>query len=110
MKTTLQLYCQYQMSSMNNYTGTNPAEHYEGLIHDSVYRFLKEHRFTSALVWEKVQDKISMCQDGYLIFDDSVLDKRHSFDIAGVRRQWSGKCTRHHQRNRRHQSGILQST
>ncbi len=44
------------------------------------------------MVWEKVRDKISMSQDGYLIFDDSVLDKNFSFDIAGVRRQWSGNA------------------
>ncbi len=92
MKATLQLYCQYQMSSFINYTGTYLAEHYEGLSHDSVYRFLKEHEFTARLLWDRVKDNIVQCEYGCLIFDDTVLDKNYSFEIEGVRRQWSGNA------------------
>jgi hypothetical protein len=92
MKTTLNLYCRYQMSGMNNFTATNLAEHYEGLSHDSVHRFLKEHRFTPLMVWENVRDKLEPCEEGYVIFDDTVLDKNYSFEIDLVRSQWSGNA------------------
>jgi len=90
MKATLQLYGQYLMTTPINYTCTNLADHVEKLNHDDVYRFLKHHQFRPALVWEKARDKIEQCEDGYLIFDDTVLDKRYSYEIEGVRKQWSG--------------------
>lgn len=31
---------------------------------------------------------------GYLLFDDTVIDKRHSFSTELVRRQWSGNAKR----------------
>lgn len=92
MKTTRQIYCQYLLSSQINYTGTHLAEHVEGLDHNSVYRFLKGDRLTPSLVWEKVQPLLAQSEDGYLLFDDTVLDKSHSFQISGVRRQYSGNA------------------
>jgi len=92
MKTTRQIYCQYLLSSQINYTGTNLADHVTGLDHNSVYRFLKGDRLTSSLVWEKVKPLLAQSEDGYLLFDDTVLDKSHSFQISGVRRQYSGNA------------------
>ena len=92
MKTTRQIYCQYLLSSQINYTGTNLADHLDGLDHNSVYRFLKGDKLTPSLVWEKVKPLLPQSEDGYLIFDDTVLDKSHSFEISGVRRQYSGNA------------------
>ena len=92
MKTTRQIYCQYLLSSQVNYTGTNLAEHTDGLDHNSVYRFLKHERLTPSLVWEKVKPLLAQSPDGCLIFDDTVLDKSYSFEISGVRRQYSGNA------------------
>lgn len=33
-----------------------------------------------------------MSLEGYLVFDDTVLDKRYSFTIESVRRQYSGNA------------------
>lgn len=44
------------------------------------------------LVWENVQPYIVPSEDGYVLFDDTVLDKRHSFNIDLVRRQYSGNA------------------
>lgn len=90
MKTTLELYCQYLLNSQINYTCTNLADHFEGLSHDAVYRFLKNEKLTPKLVWEKVKPLICQSAEGYIIFDDTVLDKIHSFNITGVRKQYSG--------------------
>ena len=41
-------------------------------------------------VWLAVKDTIRHTENACLIFDDTVLDKRHSFHIELVRRQYSG--------------------
>ena len=92
MKTTRQIYCQYLLSSQINYTCTNLAEHLEGLDHNSVYRYLKSAKLTPRLLWEKAKQTLSESSDAYLIFDDTVVDKSYSFEIAGVRRQYSGNA------------------
>lgn len=92
MKTTRQIYCQYLLSSQINYTGTNLADHVDGLDHNSVYRFLKHEKLTPSLVWEKVHPLLVQSEDGYLLLDDTVLDKSSSHEIRGVRRQYSGNA------------------
>ncbi len=73
MKTNLQLYCKYLMSSNDNYTATNLSEHYYGLSHDSVTRFLKGQRLTLSLLWEKVKPLLIHNKDARIIVDDSVI-------------------------------------
>lgn len=90
MKTTSQLYCQYLLSSQINYTCTNLADHFADLSHDDVARFLKEEKLTPRMLWEKVNPLLTSRLEGYLIFDDVVLEKIHSTKIQGVRRQYSG--------------------
>ncbi len=92
MKTTRQIYCQYLLSSQINYTCTNLAEHLDGLDHNSVYRYLKREKLTPRLVWEKANQTLVATPNGYLIFDDTVVDKSYSFEIEGVRRQYSGNA------------------
>jgi hypothetical protein len=90
MKTTSQIYKQFLTSSQINYTGTYLADHIEGLNEDSVYRFLKQNHFTPHLVWEKAKKVVKLSEKGYILFDDTVLNKDASFDIEGVRKQYSG--------------------
>jgi len=80
------------LSSQINYTCTNLAEHLEGLDHNSVYRYLKSAKLTPRLLWEKAKQTLVESSDAYLIFDDTVVDKSYSFEIAGVRRQYSGNA------------------
>jgi hypothetical protein len=90
MKTTAQLYKQFLVSSQINYTCTYLSEHLEGLDENSIYRFLQNHRFRPRLVWEKTREVIKLSKNGYIIFDDTVLDKNFSFKIEGSRKQYSG--------------------
>ena len=90
MKTTSHLYCQYLLSSQINYTCTNLADHFAHLSHDDVSRFLKEEKLTPRMLWEKVSPLFTSRLEGYIIFDDLVLEKIHSSKIQGVRRQYSG--------------------
>src|SRR5512139_1709890 len=83
-------YCQYLLVSQINYTLTNFADHSEHFSHDAINRYLRGERITPRLVWENVRDQVVPTPHGYIVFDDTVLDKNASFAIALVRRQYSG--------------------
>ena len=86
------MYCQYLMVSQINYTCTNLADHVEGLDHNSVYRYLKHEKLTPRLIWEHAQKTLVMSKEGCIIFDDTVADKDYSYEIVGVRKQYSGNA------------------
>ena len=86
-------YCQYLLSSQINYTLTNFADHFEGLSHDKINHYLRNDKLSPKLVWEHVKGDIiepSSKEDGYILFDDTVIDKDFSFKIESVRKQYSG--------------------
>jgi hypothetical protein len=51
---------------------------------------LKEDKIVPSLLWQRFKDKITFSPEGYLVFDDTVLDKSYFREIEGIRRQWSG--------------------
>src|SRR5215218_3826171 len=85
-------YCQYLLVSQINYTLTNFANHSERLSHDAVNRYLRGERITPRLVWDNVRAQLVVTERGYVIFDDTVLDKNYSHSIELVRRQYSGNA------------------
>ena len=92
MRVTAQLYGQFLVSSQVNYTGTYLADHLDGLTHDKVRCFLKTQRFTPRKLWQQVRPEVVFSARGYVLFNDTVLDKHHSRRIELVRRQYSGKA------------------
>lgn len=85
-------YCQFLLVSQINYTLTYFAEHSEQFSHDAANRYLQGEKVTARLVWENVQGDIVLSPHGYLVFDDTVLDKNYSHQIEVVRRQYSGNA------------------
>jgi len=83
-------YCQYLLSSQINYTLTNFAEHTDQFSHDTINRYLAGEKITPHLVWENVKGQVEQIPSGYLVFDDTIVDKNFSFKMDLVRRQWSG--------------------
>lgn len=83
-------YCQYLLSSQVNYTLTNLAEHLKSFSHDAINRYLKGQKLSPRLLWEQVQPLLELDSEAYLIFDDTVLDKRFGPKIEVVPKQWSG--------------------
>lgn len=83
-------YCQYLLSSPINYTVKNLADHLEGVSHDRINRYLRGEKLTPRLLWDNVRPLLQPSQNAYLLFDDTVLDKRHSTSIELTRRQYSG--------------------
>lgn len=90
MKFTKLNYCQYLLSSQTNYTITNLAEHLEAISHDKINRYLLSEKLTPRLLWDNVKDVIEIDEEASLIFDDTVIDKRHSEEIELTRWQYSG--------------------
>ena len=88
-------YCQYLLGSHVNYTITNLSEHYNNLSHDHINRYLRKEKFLPSSIWDMVKNFIKFpecAQCGYILFDDTVLDKRYSNNIELVRRQYSGNA------------------
>src|ERR1039458_10355009 len=78
-------YCQYLLSSQTNWTLTNYAEHAEGMSHDRINRYLREAKLTPKLLWEQVKDDVVQSPNGFIVFDDPVLDRRHGREIEPLR-------------------------
>lgn len=87
-------YCQFLLSSQINYTLTYFADHAQSWSHDTINRYLRGEKITPRLVWDNVQTDVVPHPEGYLLFDDTVLDKRYSRKIELARRQWSGNAKR----------------
>jgi len=85
-------YCQYLLASQINYTLTNFAEHAEKFSHDAANRYLAGDEIRPRLVWENVKGQVIQTPYGFLVFDDTVLDKNFSRNIELVRSQYSGNA------------------
>jgi len=85
-------YCQFLLVSQINYTQTYFGDHSEDWSHDQINRYLRGEQITPRQVWEHVRNDLVLSENGYIVFDDTVADKRYSFQIEPVRRQWSGNA------------------
>ena len=65
---------------------------HESFSHDSLNRYLGRDKLTAQLVWENVRDQVVLSKRGYVLFDDTILDKNFSHKIGLVKRQYSGNA------------------
>lgn len=87
-------YCQYLLGSQINYTLTNFADHTEKFSHDTINHYLAGEKIMPCRVWENVKGQVEQTPNGYLVFDDTIVDKNFSFKMDLLRRQWSGDAHR----------------
>jgi hypothetical protein len=85
-------YCQYLLSTPINYTLTHFADHCERFSHDQINRYLAGDRLPPRYIWESVKSDLEQTPDGYIIFDDTVLDKRYAKQMGLAKRQYSGNA------------------
>lgn len=93
---TKQQYIQYLIATPGNYTCTNLAEHLEGdaaQSHDAISDYLRRAKLTPRGLWEVVQPLLQDGPETYLVFDDSVQDKRYSSKIELVKLQYTNSNT-----------------
>lgn len=86
-------YVEYLLATPGNYTCANLANHLEGdqaQSHDAISDFLRGEKLTPRGLWQVVQPLLQDGPECYLIFDDSVQDKRYSHKIELVKLQYSG--------------------
>jgi hypothetical protein len=90
---TQRQYIEYLIATPGNYTCTNLADHLEGEAaqsHDAISDFLRQQKLTPRRLWDVVAPLLCDGPHCYLIFDDSVQDKRYSHQIELVKLQYSG--------------------
>ena len=83
-------YCHFLVASFQNFTQTYFADHSDNYSHDQLNRLLNTHRISARDLWASVRNDIEFDEDGYLLFDDTVVSKQYGKAIEPVRRQWSG--------------------
>lgn len=86
-------YIEYLIATTDNYTCTNLADHLEGEAaqsHDAICDFLSRARLPPSGLWQVTGKLIEDSPESFLIFDDSVQDKRYSSNIQLVKLQYSG--------------------
>ena len=86
-------YCQFLLAIIHtNYTQTCFAEHTHKWSHDQINRYLRNETISPRQVWDNVKDDICFSDNGYLLFDNTVVDKSYSSKIEPARRQYSGNA------------------
>ena len=83
-------YCQYLLKSHTNFTITNLANHLENISHDTINRYLRTESLNSEDLWRNVKEEFVSNTEAYLIFDDTVINKKYGHNIELARRQYSG--------------------
>ncbi len=85
------IYCNFLLQSQFNYTCTFMASH-TTVSHDKINRFLNLGLMEEKNFYDSVHLDTNLPTGGYLIFDDTVLDKSHSRFIELARKQYSGNA------------------
>lgn len=83
-------YIQWLLAAQTNYTCTEfeqvaPTK----MAHDAPTRMLKREKLTPRILWKNAKPHVDKTS-GYLITDDSVIDKPHTKDLDLARWQYSG--------------------
>lgn len=90
-KCSLGLYVDFLISSQKQFSGVELSKvSPQNMAHDSVSRWLAKEKLTPKTVWQYSEPMIKK-ETGYLVIDDTVLDKPYSKQTALVKKQYSGK-------------------
>ena len=68
-------YCPVSDREPKNFTQTYFAEHTKRYTHDQINRYLKSDHISSTDIWTEAKAHIIPSNKGYLLFDDTVIDK-----------------------------------
>lgn len=86
------MYGQFLVNTPLNFTGTYFADTTGQFSHDQVSRFLRNSKLSPRIVRDKALSDIPLSPHGFVLFDDTVLDKNSSFEVEPVRSQYSGNA------------------
>jgi len=84
------LYVRFLVAASGGWSGVELSKVAPGdMAHDAVSRMLQRGDITPESVWQEAKPLVD-CQRGYLVVDDTVVDKPYAEKIELVRWQWSG--------------------
>lgn len=90
-KCSMDTYVDFLVSTPKQYSSVELSRvSPESLSHDAVSRWLSDNTFTPKTLWQESRHMVD-AQTGYLIIDDSVLDKPYASKLDLVKWQYSGK-------------------
>ncbi len=93
-KCTVLDYINFLIAASTVYSCTEAARCYSSLVnapsHDCFTRLLQNQSSDTESLWTEIR-KFVTPKEGYMIVDDTVLDKPYSEKMGFVRYQWSGK-------------------
>ncbi|MFK7771285.1 MAG: transposase [Saprospiraceae bacterium] len=85
MQDKLDLYTDFLLTTVHQATATGLSKVVDGAIsHDSITRLLTENEFTSKDLWQSIKPLVRQheTEDGCLIFDDSIIEKKYMDENA----------------------------
>lgn len=88
-KCSLKLYSDFLLANQNKFSGSELSKSAASLAHDSVSRWLSRSDFKPSELWSDVKKMVNV-KSGYLVGDDSVLDKQYSRHNELAKKQYSG--------------------
>ena len=87
-------YINFLIAASNVFSCTEAARCYpivdNAPSHDSFTRLIQRQTPDTESLWEEVKNYVNL-KGGFLIVDDTTLDKPYAIEMAFVRRMWSGK-------------------
>jgi hypothetical protein len=86
------MYGQFLINTPANVTATYFADTASGFSHDQVTRFLARSKLTPRIIRDKALVDIPLSPHGFVLFDDTVIDKDFSRKIELARTQYSGNA------------------
>ncbi len=86
------MYGQFLVNTPSNVTATYFADTAAGFSHDQVTRFLSNSKLSPRIVRDKALSDIPLSAHGFVLFDDTVIDKDFSRKIEMARTQYSGNA------------------
>lgn len=88
-KCSLALYSHFLIASQNRYSGVELSKVSDNMAHDAVSRWLSKFTFAPPELWNQVKD-LTNRSSGYLVLDDTTLNKQYSRENELAKVQYSG--------------------
>ncbi len=82
-------YYQFLTVGQKNYSLIYYAEHAKKCNHDVINRFLKNEKYTTSLLWKHIKNDVVFSSNGYVVFNNIVLNKKNTGKIEIAKSQYS---------------------
>ena len=83
------MYSNFLIANQNRFSGVELSKSVADIAHDSVSRWLNKSNFRPSDLWSDVKKMVKI-DTGYLVADDSVLNKKYSRCNELAKKQYSG--------------------